>query len=185
MSFDLLLADPNNWPPSGREYIYTGNPLKVFVCSPYQGNVEANLAIAQALGRWVFLEHKAIPIIPHLLFPGMLDDKDPAERALGIDAGHELMRVCSRILIYTQKGKSEGMLQDIEAAIRMGLPGTKKPDLVGVMGKLTIPDQAGRPTCVVCHETFYPPSKPELGWNSHDFAEYHNGHCLTKQVDIR
>lgn len=58
--------------------------------SPYAGDVEENVKYARAKMRELVLMGFA-PIASHLLYtqPGILDDSDPQERALGIFAGLE------------------------------------------------------------------------------------------------
>lgn len=57
-----------------------------YVCSPYRGDVARNVKYAQELtGRAV--RRGLVPITPHLYITQALDDNDPAERALGTEAG--------------------------------------------------------------------------------------------------
>jgi len=60
------------------------------------------------------------PIASHLLWPGILDDAIPDERALGIKAGLEWGRVAEATVVYTDRGISEGMMQGIRRAEREG-----------------------------------------------------------------
>ena len=56
---------------------------KVFICSPYRGDVERNVALAKAHAR--FAAHCGYcPVAPHLMYPQFLKDSDPDERILGI-----------------------------------------------------------------------------------------------------
>ena len=58
----------------------------VYICSPYAGDVERNVAAARRYSRFA-METGYIPIAPHLLFPQFLNDGDPAERELGLFFG--------------------------------------------------------------------------------------------------
>ena len=54
----------------------------VYICSPFSGDVEGNIASAQRFSRFA-VDKGYIPIAPHLLFPQFLNDNDPKERQLG------------------------------------------------------------------------------------------------------
>lgn len=99
--------------PSARR----SRPALVVLESPYAGDVEANLAYARACVADSLARGEA-PIASHLLYtqPGILDDADPAERALGIAAGHAWIGVASKLVVYTDLGISRGMEAGIAAA---------------------------------------------------------------------
>lgn len=90
-----------------------------YVCSPYRGDVARNVAYAQELTRRAVLKGYA-PITPHLYLTQALDDADPAERALGMEAGLHLLEPCKYIMIGGRYGLSEGMRHEIERAHRLG-----------------------------------------------------------------
>ena len=52
----------------------------VYICSPYSGDVEANVARAREYCRFAVTEKNAIPFAPHLLLPQYLEDNDPEQR---------------------------------------------------------------------------------------------------------
>ena len=90
-----------------------------YVCSPYRGDVARNVKYAQELtGRAV--RRGLVPITPHLYITQALDDNDPAERALGMEAGLHLLEPCKYIMIGGRYGLSEGMRHEIERAHRLG-----------------------------------------------------------------
>lgn len=60
------------------------------------------------------------PITPHLYITQALDDEDPAERSLGMEAGMHLLTPCEAIMIGGRYGISEGMGYEIELAHRLG-----------------------------------------------------------------
>lgn len=62
------------------------------------------------------------PFLSHLLYPQVLDDQLPEERALGIAAGLSWARVADATVVYTDKGVSQGMVEGIEAARKAGRP---------------------------------------------------------------
>ena len=90
---------------------------KVFICSPYRGNVEANLKVAREMGRLAAMCNM-VPIIPHLVFPQFLKDDEPKERVLGIQLGCELLKDCDELWIVGNK-ITDGMRYEIEAAKKL------------------------------------------------------------------
>lgn len=63
------------------------------------------------------------PIASHLLFPQVLDDANPEQRALGIAAGTAWMvkGVCDAVVVYIDRGISNGMREAINLANTLGL----------------------------------------------------------------
>ena len=90
-----------------------------YICSPYRGDTERNTQYAQELTRRAVLKGYT-PITPHLYITQALDDADPAERALGMEAGLHLLEPCKYIMIGGHYGLSEGMRHKIERAHRLG-----------------------------------------------------------------
>jgi hypothetical protein len=80
----------------------------VIIESPYAGKIARNTLYAQAclldcLGR------DEAPLASHLLYPQVLDDTDPAERKLGIDAGLAWRKHVDYAVFYEDFGWSTGM----------------------------------------------------------------------------
>jgi hypothetical protein len=96
---------------------------RVFLESPYAGDVEANLAYGRACVADC-LSRGESAYGSHLLLtqPGILDDGNPAERAAGIAAGQAFLAACDLSVVYTDRGVSDGMLLGIAAAHRLGVP---------------------------------------------------------------
>ena len=88
----------------------------VYVCSPFSGDVEKNVANARRYSRFA-VERGYIPIAPHLLFPQFLNDKNPLERELGLHFGNALMRHCSEVWVFGET-ISAGMDAEIRRAKR-------------------------------------------------------------------
>lgn len=82
----------------------------VVVESPYAGDVERNLAYARRAVADC-LRRKETAYASHLLLtqPGILDDLNPEEGALGIRAGLEWHSVAEAICFYIDLGWSNGM----------------------------------------------------------------------------
>ena len=51
----------------------------VYVCSPYSGDIDANILNARRYCRFA-VDSGCIPIAPHLLFPQFMNDADETER---------------------------------------------------------------------------------------------------------
>lgn len=99
----------------------------VILESPYKAadqlTLDRNIAYGRAAVRDCLYRGDA-PIASHLLYtqPGVLDDKDPVERAFGIDAGLAWGRVAQATVVYTDFGISDGMRYGIERAQHEGRP---------------------------------------------------------------
>ena len=63
---------------------------------------------------------KEAAVLPHLLYPQILDDDNPTQRTVGMHLGQSVGRFCKKIVVYTDYGKSEGMKADIEAMKALG-----------------------------------------------------------------
>mgnify|MGYP001025902646 FL=1 len=86
----------------------------VYICSPFSGDVEGNVANARRYSRFA-VDKGYIPIAPHLLFPQFLDDNNPAERELGLFFGNALMSKCAEVWVFGSR-ISSGMEAEIERA---------------------------------------------------------------------
>lgn len=93
----------------------------VFMASPYAGEVNRNVRYAIACMKDC-LQRGEAPFASHLLYPFMLDDKVPDERALGIAAGHAWITVASQLVVYIDLGISSGMEGDIRIAEQFLVP---------------------------------------------------------------
>lgn len=93
----------------------------VILESPFAGDVQKNVRYARACLNDCLHRGEA-PIASHLLFtqPGVLNDEDPAERALGIDAGHAWIPNAEAVVVYCDWGISSGMAAGIKAALEAG-----------------------------------------------------------------
>jgi len=91
----------------------------VYVCSPYAGDIEANVARARAYSRFA-VDTGFIPVTVHLLYPQFMCDGDPKERNLALHFGNVLMDKCSQIWVFTGQGISGGMDMEIGHARRKG-----------------------------------------------------------------
>jgi hypothetical protein len=96
---------------------------RVVLESPYAGDVAANIEYARRCIR-DSLERGEAPIASHLLYTqdGILDDNNPEQRRLGIDAGHAWMPLADAVVVYTDRGISAGMAFGIGRAQAHDIP---------------------------------------------------------------
>lgn len=92
----------------------------VYICSPYSGDVQANVVVARDFCR-VAVERRKIPFAPHLLFPQFMNDQNHRERELAMFFNRILIGHCEAVWVYADH-ISTGMRQEISWARSMGLP---------------------------------------------------------------
>ena len=92
----------------------------VFICSPFAGDIEGNTRRARRYGRFAVTE-KAVPVIPHLMYPQFLEEDDPEERQLGIDMGLILLSKCHELWVFGNR-ISSGMSVEVARAKRWNIP---------------------------------------------------------------
>ena len=105
----------------------------VILESPYAGT--SRFKIIRLFQRWLNVRYARAclrdslmlgesPIASHLLYtqPGVLNDDDPLERAMGIEAGLAWRGVAEATVVYTDRGISDGMEYGIKAAKESGIP---------------------------------------------------------------
>lgn len=91
---------------------------KVFICSPFRGDVAGNSVKAAGYCRRAY-EEGHLPIAVHLLFPQFLNEDSLKERADGIAMGLELLLDCGEIWVFGET--TEGMEQEIRFAVEHGI----------------------------------------------------------------
>ena len=92
----------------------------VFICSHFAGDIEGNIRRAKRYARFAVTE-KAVPIIPHLMYPQFLEEDDPEERQLGIDMGLVLLSKCHELWVFGNR-ISSGMSVEIAKAKKWNIP---------------------------------------------------------------
>lgn len=93
--------------------------MKVYICSPLRGDIEANIKKAQQYCRLAIKENH-FPIAPHIYFTQFLDDNDPSERKLGMKYAKDLLYECDALWVCGDK-ISEGMAEEIAIAKERGI----------------------------------------------------------------
>lgn len=86
----------------------------VYICSPYRGDVDANVMRARRYSYFAVTEN-TIPITPHLLFPQFMDDDIPSQRQLAMHFNYVLLGKCSQLWVFGDV-ISEGMEYEINLA---------------------------------------------------------------------
>ena len=100
---------------------------RVIIESPFagetKGDIEANLTYARAAMHDCLLRGEA-PFASHALYTqdGVLDDKVPEQRKLGIEAGLVWGELANKTVVYQDRGISPGMEQGIARARKEGRP---------------------------------------------------------------
>ena len=91
--------------------------ITVMIESPYAGDVERNLRYLRACMADCLRRGEA-PFASHGLYtqPGVLDDNDPEDRKLGIEAGFSWRRFADYTVVYCDLGITPGMIKGIEHA---------------------------------------------------------------------
>ena len=86
----------------------------VYVCSPYAGDVENNVANAKKYSRFT-VENNAIPVTPHLLYPQFMDDANEQEREMAMHFNYVLLGKCTEVWVFGGV-VSRGMAREINVA---------------------------------------------------------------------
>lgn len=94
---------------------------RVIIESPYAGDVASNLEYARAC-LLDSLRRGEAPIASHLLHTQVLDDTQPADRALGCEAGRAWIQCADAVAVYVDRGVSSGMQDAIDIAAWLGVP---------------------------------------------------------------
>lgn len=80
----------------------------ILVESPYSGDIQRNSEYARRAMLHV-IEQGHTPIVPHLLYPQVLDDSDPEQRETALQMCAELRRVAHEVWFFVDYGSSSGM----------------------------------------------------------------------------
>ena len=93
----------------------------VIVESPYAGDIDGNRKYAVDACADCFSRGE-IPFASHLLYPQVLNELKPQDRELGIQGGYKFWPLAKRVVFYTDRGWSPGMLRAKQRAISLGYP---------------------------------------------------------------
>lgn len=91
---------------------------KIYVCSPFRTNKlfteKENIENAIKYARQV-IEQGDMPIVPHLMYPQILDDSKDSDREKGINFDLELILLCDKVYVFGDF-ISDGMRKEIQFA---------------------------------------------------------------------
>ena len=87
---------------------------KIYICSPYRGDVAKNIENVKRYCSRVMYE--GMPIAPHLYFTQFVDDTFTTDRMRGMQFGLELLKECKEIRVFADE-VSEGMIEEIKEAL--------------------------------------------------------------------
>jgi hypothetical protein len=113
--------------------------LRVSIESPFAGDVERNKKYAY-FAFFDSLNKGESPFASHIFYTEILNDLDPAERRLGLDASHEWRKVAEKIVFYVDFGYSSGMIEAKKIADENGIPTeerTLNPELLASLQSVT------------------------------------------------
>jgi len=91
----------------------------VYICSPYAGDVKANVGRACRYARFALSKGKN-PIVPHLHYPQFMDDDDPEQRAAGLGFAIIWLALCDEIWVFGDT-ISKGMELEMAEAAAIGM----------------------------------------------------------------
>jgi hypothetical protein len=101
----------------------------VYIASPYEGDVEANILFTQRAG--VFAVKQGVtPYIPNFTVPILTDTSTDAGRELGNRINADMLNCCDELWIFTERGLTDGMIYAQTTAANMGIPIVVVPDLI-------------------------------------------------------
>lgn len=93
--------------------------MTVYICSPYGGQ-EENYEKAKKYGRYA-AGRGHVPIIPHTMLHGVLDDRISEQRTSGLELGKRLMTLCDAVWVFGEQ-TTPGMQGEINEAVKLGKP---------------------------------------------------------------
>lgn len=103
---------------------------RVYVVSPLSANspdlIQDNIERARRLCLLATYEDAA-PFAPHAFYTEFLDDTNMDEREIGRMSGLAWLEVCDEVWVWTGRGISGGMREEIAAAKEKGITVIKDP----------------------------------------------------------
>ena len=83
----------------------------IYICSPLKGDIAGNIAKVREYCKTV-LQMGCIPIAPHVMLEGILNDEVPQERQTALEMGLSLVARCNELWIFS-KVVSQGMQDEM------------------------------------------------------------------------
>jgi len=95
-------------------------PPRVFVASPYAGDVKRNLEYLRKCLR-DSIDRGEAPMASHMIYPQVLDDGVDSERTMGMRLGARWLIASDVCALYVDLGESTGMRMEREIALCAGI----------------------------------------------------------------
>lgn len=103
----------------------------IYVCAAYSGTDDYNRILK--FGQYV-VNQGYIPIIPHTMLHGVLDDGNPQQRADGLEVGRRLLKMCDAVWVFgRERSQSGSVAADVKLAGDYGIP-VRYIDVTAVWG---------------------------------------------------
>ena len=167
----------------------------VYICSPCRGDYEKNIREARGYCEVVIKNYPdVVPIAPHVYFTQFLDDTNPTERSLGMEAGLALLDMCDEIWVYGLKNPSAGMQAEIDYALKNGIKirdgfdhnnGAKDPEEELGDALLVLPSHTGNLNGVAAIESTTVRISGELIMDLAQGLRRNRGHDMTVEWGAR
>lgn len=122
----------------------------IYVCAAYSGTDDYNRILK--FGQYV-VNQGCIPMIPHTMLHGVIDNANPQQRADRLEVGRRLLKMCDAVWVFgREKNTSESMNSEIRLAGDFGIP-VRYVDVTAVWGA----DEQTQALikCIRCYEGTY------------------------------
>lgn len=99
-------------------------PMLIYICSPFRAGNQAvqdrNVECARRMCL-LAMQRGHVPVAPHLMYPGVLDDRIQAQRRMGLDTALSLLERCDEVWAL-RVAPTEGMRAELEHAVNCRIP---------------------------------------------------------------
>ena len=92
----------------------------VFICSPFAGDIAENTLKARRYMRFA-IQKGVVPLAPHLLYPQVLEERNLAQREVGLCLGMVWLGKCDELWVFGSR-ITTGMKCEIEKAKKRCMP---------------------------------------------------------------
>ena len=96
----------------------------VIIESPYRAEGPSEFRANEDYARLCLkdsLDRGEAPLASHLLYPQVLSDANPEERKLGMEVGWAWLLLADLVVVYTDRGITQGMEGGIGKAVKHGI----------------------------------------------------------------
>ncbi len=99
------------------------NMKMIYLASPYDGNLEKNVAFAKAGCDFVMKQGHGF-FAPHLTYTKILDDSDPRQRKVALEMALTMLKRCDELWVFRFSGEdiTPAMSVEISFAKQEGIP---------------------------------------------------------------